>query len=51
VNRWSKWADPAAFARLRCAILGHRWRAIYPGTHASVLVVCLRCRENGWRLL
>lgn len=34
-----------------CKLIGHKWQAVLPPTHASVCMVCLRCRENGWRLL
>lgn len=43
--------SPNRLQALACRILGHRWQAVLPGTRASVLHVCLRCRENGWRLI
>lgn len=49
-------AQPALFsanriAGLWCRLVGHNWQPVLPGTHASVMQICLRCRENGWRLL
>lgn len=36
---------------LLCRLLGHRWQAIdATAMRKSVCLVCLRCRENGWRL-
>lgn len=34
---------------LLCRLAGHRWQAVFTGSK-SVCLVCLRCRENGWRL-
>lgn len=35
--------------RLLCRLLGHRWQSVYVG-RSSTCLVCLRCRENGWRV-
>lgn len=38
---------------VRCALLGHRWREVWRGWGASKgrpILVCLRCKENGWAL-
>ena len=38
--------------RLRVTLLGyqrgHRWQPVLDTGKASVCLVCLRCRENGW---
>lgn len=41
---------PNAVAALWCKIRGHEWRALMGTDYASVCMVCMRCRENGWRL-
>lgn len=40
---------PNRVAGLWCRVVGHRWQPI-AHTSVSVAQVCLRCRENGWRL-
>jgi hypothetical protein len=37
-------------AALWCRVVGHDWKALMGSGHVSVCMVCLRCRENGWRL-
>jgi hypothetical protein len=37
-------------SRLICAVFGHKWKTVFIGNKSGTCMVCLRCRENGWRL-
>ena len=37
-------------SRLYCRMFGHKWHPVHPRTKASVLLICIRCRENGWEI-
>lgn len=36
--------------RLRCRLFGHNWQWLFSGVR-STCMVCLRCHQNGWRLM
>ena len=36
-----------------CRLFGHRWQPVWVAQardRGATIEVCLRCRENGWRL-